>query len=59
MLRLADGRTLKETVAKVKGGPHDPMTAAEIVEKLTLCGGTVQAAREILDGDPSQVLSFW
>jgi 2-methylcitrate dehydratase PrpD len=58
-LTLDDGRRLSETVAKVKGGPHDPMTAAEIVEKFRLCGGTDELARRMLDGSPAELLPAW
>jgi 2-methylcitrate dehydratase PrpD len=58
-LVLQDGRKLSETVAKVKGGPHDPMTLAEIVDKFRLCGGTAEAAQQILHGCRAQASPSW
>jgi 2-methylcitrate dehydratase PrpD len=58
-LVLADGRSLSETVAKVKGGPHDPMTAAELGDKFRLCGGAPALAQQILEAGPEQALRFW
>jgi 2-methylcitrate dehydratase PrpD len=58
-LTLADGRTLEETVAKVKGGPHDPMTVAEIEDKFRLCGGEAALAAAILEGSAARPLAYW
>ena len=58
-LTLADGRTLKETVAKVKGGPYDPMTVSEIESKFRLCGGDLRLAGQILEGRGDRVLPWW
>ena len=58
-LTLADGRTLTETVAKVKGGPHDPMTVSEIEAKFRVCGGDLRLAGQILEGRGDRVLPWW
>ena len=58
-LTLADGRTVQETVAKVKGGPHDPMTVAEIETKFRLCGGDLRLAGQILEGRGDRALAWW
>ncbi len=47
-LQLADGSTLSHSVADVKGGPRQAMTAEEVAAKYRACGGSADFAERLL-----------
>ncbi len=51
VLRLRGGGTVEATVPHVPGGPALPMTAEQVAEKFTACGGTRSAADTVLGAD--------
>lgn len=45
---LADGTVLSESVARVKGGPHKPLSEQDIHAKFIACGGNDAEARAFI-----------